>query len=79
MRESLLLDKEAHEILYEEYKNLKDLRDELRLIFSPEELIRYLPVNIGRLITQAQFNIASSEGKSDLSPIDVYSEVTKLT
>ena len=46
-------DKEAHEILYEEYKNLKDLRDHLRTIFKPEELIRYLPVNIGRLITHA--------------------------
>lgn len=71
------MDKEAHEVLYDEFKNLKMLRDELRDIFEAKEKIKYLPVNIGRLITQAQFNIPSS-GKSDLNPIWVYKKVQEL-
>lgn len=78
VREVLLMDKKAHEILYAEYMNVKQQRNHLRKIFSASEKIRYLPVNIGRLITQAQFNIPSS-GKSDLSPIEVYKEVKQLT
>ena len=77
VREDLLKRKEAHTILQREYENILERRRELQIHFSPSTNCNYLPVNIGRLITHAQFNIPS-KGKSDLNPLDVVEEVSKL-
>lgn len=79
VREELLKNKEAHSALQEEYLNIVALREELHKHFTPSMNTSYLPVNIGRLITHAQFNIPSKEGRSDLSPLEVIEEVKKLS
>jgi len=79
VREDLLSSTNSHAKLQEEYKNVLSIRQELRRLYEADQgrATRYLPVNIGRLITQAQFNI-SEKGRSDLNPIDVQNEVHKL-
>lgn len=83
VRDSLMENQSAHKTLQEELLAILSCRDELRTITSAQEEIdrkggRYLPVNIDRLVTQAQFNI-SDKGKSDLNPIDVVADVKKLS
>ena len=77
VRDELFKNKEAFSILEEEYLNITQLRKDLHGFFTPSINCSYLPVNISRLITHAQFNIPS-KGKSDLNPIDVVDEVRKL-
>jgi DNA-directed RNA polymerase II subunit RPB1 len=79
VREELFKNKDAFSILEEEYHNILLLRKELQSFFTPNTNCSYLPVNISRLITHAQFNIPSKSGKSDLNPVDVVSEVKKLS
>lgn len=79
VRESLLNNEKSVEILFEEYNHLIESRNDLRALVNPGDKIRYLPVNIGRLITHAQFNIPNTAGKSDLNPITVVEKVTKLS
>jgi DNA-directed RNA polymerase II subunit RPB1 len=80
VRESLIENTNSHKILHEEYNQILSMRENMRELYlpDPKKASKHLPVNIERLITQAQFNI-SEKGRSDLNPIDVYSEVKKLT
>lgn len=77
VREELFKNREAQSLLLEEYQNILRLREELQRFFTPSTACNFLPVNIGRLITHAQFNIPS-KGKSDLNPIEVVEEVKAL-
>jgi DNA-directed RNA polymerase II subunit RPB1 len=77
VREELFKNREAQKILEEEFLNIIRLREELHKHFNPSTACNYLPVNIQRLITHAQFNIPS-KGRSDLNPLEVVEEVRKL-
>jgi len=79
VRENLIDNTASHRLLQEEFNNIMSIRDELRTLFEADQknTTRYLPVNIERLVTKAQFLI-SEKGRSDLNPVDVYTEVKKL-
>lgn len=74
VQDELLNHKEAHNILYEEFEQIKRDRDQLREIFSTDQKLGILPVNIERLITQSQFQ-SDSKKNSDLSPFYVIEQL----
>lgn len=78
VRESLLKNPNAGALLYEEYNNLLQMRAKVREYFSPnEELAKFLPVNLDRVIQRALYH--KKEGTaSDLSPLDVISKLDNL-
>ncbi len=67
---ALMNNKNAHQILYDEYQDLLERRKSLRDIFQPGANIGILPVNIDRLITHSQLQNKINE-ITDLDPIYV--------
>ena len=77
VREELLGDGTAHEVLYEEYRRLVGRRDRLRGVFAPGQRIGILPVNLDRLITMAKLQ-DSGRRVSDLNPVFVSRRVREM-
>lgn len=76
VRDSLLGNKMAHEILLNEFRQIEKERNELRDIFKPGQNLGILPVNVDRLISYSQFKTsaaidASSSAHSTLDPIEI--------
>jgi DNA-directed RNA polymerase II subunit RPB1 len=76
VRDTLFYNKNAHQILYDEYKNLMDIREELRSIYEHDSRIGILPVNVDRLITHSQFQ-NKSKTVTDLNPVYVVENLKK--
>ncbi len=78
----ILDDPELHVQLEREFEQLKEARNELRVIFKNNVSKQHFPVNITRLIQNARqsYNINIHESKSDLRPGEViraYSDLVK--
>jgi len=81
VRQDLIENTNSHKILQEEYNNILSMRAECRTLIDADKAKSgniFLPVNIERLITQAQFAILNDKGISDLNPVEVYTEVKQL-
>ena len=76
VRDSLFNNKNAHQILLDEFRGLIERRDKLRDIFEPDSKIGILPVNIDRLITHSQFQNKTKK-VTDLNPVYVVEKLNE--
>lgn len=75
----LLEEKNAHITLLEEFEKILRARDHLRKFFRPTDEINILPVNMSRLISQAQARMnRDAPVKKDLNPVEVYERLEKF-